>query len=181
MSMINTITKAVTLTIVALAFLSAPLTLGCAANPNAVVASSIAVAANTALDVLTRQFERDMTDAILAVADRPYPSEAARNNAINRAGDDVMAEWIAVWGDPPDVPEPRVGAWTTFRIAHDTWAVAIERGEDGAAQADKVRTAYCALVAAVPQKARHIMVGASIVCVNLPDAGVLPIQDGGVR
>mgnify|MGYP000376086344 CR=1 FL=1 len=177
----RTMLTACAIVVAALAFLFAPLTIGCSANPNAVVASSIAVAANTALDVLTRQFERDMTDAILMVADRQYPSEAARNDAINRAGDDITAQWIAVWGDPPDVPNARVGAWTTFRLAHDTWAVAIERGEDGAAQADKVRTAYCALVAAVPQKARHIMVGASIVCVNLPDAGVLPIQDGGVR
>lgn len=183
--MLRTIIAAILLSLAAITFVTAPLLmLGCGGNATqqqARAASAVAIVANTGLDVLTKVYETQLVDSIIAAGSASYVDTKARDAAVDAAEQRVIERWRAVWGDIPGAPDGRVGLWTLFRAAHEAWATAIEAGADGASLLTQVEGAYCALVAALPTDAARMIAVPSIACRVVVDAGASDagIVDGG--
>lgn len=151
-------TLATKLAAILLATLITLLSPGCAPSElqvQATTASAIAVVANVELLDLGKAFDADLVTAIhQAALDEDAAASAehrtpARMPAMNAAQAVVEARWIPIWGDAS-----HLGAWSTFRALHTTWAAQIEAGDAKAALGPRVNAAYCDLLLAIPPKYR---------------------------
>lgn len=95
------------------------------------VANGIADAGNTALPMLVAAYQKEGSDAIAASSSRAEAEVKLY---------DVKKRW-----------EPRWLAWESLRIAHDSWAVALEKDLDLTVALAQLRKAYCELVDVWPE------------------------------
>ncbi len=135
--------------------------LGCSAGAvrtQITIANQTAIAANRVLPLLVDYYRQQGLRAIA--------TSTSRDDAVDRLAS-LRVAWAPVWGACPSGADGESmtstarcvgGAWNALRVAHDAWANALLRRENGepfsateaAALALDLRRTYCAIRAAIP-------------------------------
>ena len=111
------------------------------------LANGIAVASNSALQMLVRAYQEEGSRAI---------EKANSREEAERALAGIQQKWEPVWA-----------AWAILKGAHDTWANALETGNQQEAALGVFRAAYCGLMDVWPE--------------TVPAAPLAPVDCGGLN